>query len=401
MGLSTAFEIACNFTKPEKILLVDEGYFVNSASYNAAGVLATQGAQFFLSPLRKQIVTSTRSYPQWLQKLSKVVGAKEKVDDLFEYSSVDDYYIYNLNDEAEKAVYDKRCRRLKRENANDGIFIEGIPDCLKAMGLNTEKDCSYYQTIYFQNHHTISSKKLLDCLLVAVEKLGVKIAHSSVIDIDRKGQLKLISTNGEEQFIHGKQIILTGGNRTKKLLEKLSYSHRLKSLQGLLLVLEAFDSLKNITNQNKEIMTHLPNKRYLVQKDNSIFYGSINIPVEEDYYEESVQKKYQDILLKEIEELFPSQTIKIKRTQGGHRPYNVDKLPLFGFLTENIWINTAHYKSGLALAPLHAGKMAEMFFKNLESVERKSELKESLFEGDWKEFYPLYPIRKRGLKLFS
>lgn len=360
MGLSIAFRLAHHLSKNQScsITLIDSEKPL-SASSQAAGILATHGAQNFLSPLRRQIVESTRSYPEFLAAIESVLG-KVEVD----YHSITHYHLYDESPKQVQALK-KRLRRLERERAIDWekkLPPEPICSILKQSGFFFGKITG----LKFNSHY-LDPKILLTTLKKAGKALGVKYASGEVIGIhtNRKQDnvtIKYIDKK-REHILTTNKVILATGSETKKNLIRIDQKtkqifpekfYKLKNLTGTILITDPF--LKEFF-PSKKILITLANKRYLLHKSDQAFFGSYNFRKQENG---NMKIKPKTILKQEILSLFPKFNPQTLELLIGKRLYCHDKLPLLGYINRNLFIATALYKSGLALAPLYSKLAADM-----------------------------------------
>lgn len=360
MGLSIAFRLAHHLSKNQScsIILIDsEKSF--SASSQAAGILATHGAQHFLSPLRRQIVESTRSYPEFLTAIESVLG-KIEVD----YHPIIHYHLYDESPE-QTQIFKKRLCRLERERAIDWerkLPPEPICSILKQSDFLSGKITG----LKFNSHY-LDPKILLTTLKKAGKALGVKYAIGEVTGIHTNREQDNVTVKyvgkKREHILTTNKVILATGSETKKILIRIDQKtkqtfpekfHKLKNLTGTILITDPF--LKELF-PSKKILITLTNKRYLLYKPDQAFFGSYDFRKQENG---NMKIEPETILKQEILSLLPKFNPQTLELLTGKRLYYHDKLPLLGYINRNLFIATALYKNGLSLAPLYSKLAADM-----------------------------------------
>ncbi len=358
MGLSCALEEA---KRGKYVVLIDSNPIGQKASHAAAGILVTRDAHTFASAFREFYVRSIQMYPEWLEELTRISGQS------IPFQRVGDYQIFNLeNAEGEKQFLAKT-EQLERERAKRFNVSDKLPEFL-------QKKCPLkrVKVLYFPEEAYVQNRDLMQALLQACIRSGVKILAS--VDIQGIEENAFgVQLKTETGNLQGKQLLISAGAWSGKLLSYLGYSAPLLPVKGQLYRIPKFYS--------ETSMVHYQEDLYFVPRGNSLVIGATT---EAGIWDEGYNDFGKSYLDQKMQDFLPNIPHQPLETWTGLRPRSKDRLPLMGFVNSKhtIALCTGHYKCGISMAPL-----AGICMSNLLNGEKPKYSLE-----------PFDPLRKKGLQ---
>ena len=211
----------------------------------------------------------------------------------------------------------------------------------------------FKQSIWLPHIANVRNPRLLQALLVAVEKLGVKrVVDAEVIGfIVKKQKIVAVKTVGNLRY-QAEQFVLATGAWTAKVALQLNLVLPIHPIKGQMLLYKLEQQVL------KQIVLH--QGHYLIPRaDGHILCGST---VEDTGFDKTTNEQAKQVLMSSAQRILPLlaayQPIK---QWAGLRPASPNGIPFIGKhpAFANLWINAGQFRNGLVLAPASAQLLIE------------------------------------------
>ena len=335
IGCATAYELA---KQGCAVTLFERGMPGSEASGAAAGLLTplTDSAG---SPFERLAVRSWRLYP-------------DLVDELRERTGIDVEYvkrgtIYPLFDADD--VRQAEARVAGREPRDFGIEAWDTADVrVREPALATR----VRGAMFVGANHWVNSQRLVMAYAQAAVTAGVMLRSGTSVSriIVEDGRAHGVVADGDRW--EADAVLLAAGAWTSALAASFGARLRVEPARGQMIAVAHVPPVLNHAVHVEDI--------YLVPRPSGELL--IGATVERVGFQRAVTAEGISSLLATAIDLVPSLgSLPIARTWYGFRPWAPDSLPVLGPWpdVEGLWVATAHFRSGILLAPITARLMTE------------------------------------------
>lgn len=206
----------------------------------------------------------------------------------------------------------------------------------------------FSQGIWLPQIANVRNPRLLQALLVAIERLGGKrIVDAEVLEFFIENQKVIAVKTINNHIYHADQFILATGAWTAKIAQQLNLALPIRPIKGQMLLYKLEQQIL------KQIVLY--KGHYLIPRaDGHILCGST---VEDTGFDKSTTEQATQLLRSSAQAILPllSKYQPIKQW-AGLRPASPNGIPFIGKHPNlvNLWINAGQFRNGLVLAPASA-----------------------------------------------
>lgn len=344
MGLSCGLELARDGAK---VVILDPHPPGLKASWAAAGILVTRGSRHPLSAFRRFYLQSIAAYPAWLAALETESGMA------IPYTEGGDYLVFDCREENGLQAYRDKVAQLEREEAVPWRESRELPAFLLPFSASSSVGKSDWRVLHFENEAYVHNRILLEALIEACRKLGVRFWPDSPAEaaggdaaprLQQAGEAWQIDWQG--QRIQAGHLLIASGAWSRVWLQELGWDCALTPVKGQVALIEK--------PWASTAMLHFREDLYLIPRGNHLLIGATTEP---GIWQEGFTEDGRKILEARLQTALPRLNLNPVDSWSGFRPRTKDRLPLMGALPghRQAWLCTGHYKSGISMAPL-AGK---------------------------------------------
>ena len=340
IGLSISYYLKkSNFA----VVVLEKDKAGMEASYASAGMLAAQSEFEFYEKFMDFCIKSRNMYPDFCKDIETASGISVECQKSGMIRPA-------LNEEHE--IHFKQNYEWQKNHGFEIEFLSG--DELRKIEPKLSKNI--ISGLYTKNDGQVNNRKLMEALITANKKNGVKIVEdTSVIDyLIKNNVINGVKTNNGN--IDADVVVNCAGSWSSLISPKLIPNFEVKPIRGQIVSLQA-----NKKILDKVIFASVLGKGgYIVpRQDNTIILGST---VEDAGFEKNTTKEGINSILKNCFAIIPElKNLKIIDRYCGFRPISSDNLPIMGKTRiENLILATAHYRNGILLAPITAKAVTEI-----------------------------------------
>ena len=340
IGLSISYYLKkSNFD----VIVIEKDKAGMEASYASAGMLAAQSEFEFYEKFMDFCIKSRNMYPDFCKDIENNSGISVE----YQKSGM---IRPALNEEHE--AHFKQNYEWQKNHGFEIEFLSG--DELRKIEPKLSK--KIISGLYTKNDGYVNNRKLMQALIAANKKNGVKIVENiQVTDyLIKNDTINGVKTNNGN--FNADTVVNAAGAWSSLISPKLIPNFEVKPIRGQIVSLQA-----NRKILDKVIFSSVLGKGgYIVpRKDNTIILGST---VEDVGFEKNTTKEGINSILKNCFDIIPElKNLKIIDKYCGFRPIASDSLPIIGKTSiENLIMATAHYRNGVLLAPITAKAVTEI-----------------------------------------
>lgn len=357
IGCASAYELAkagCTVT------VVERGTVGSEASSAAAGMLTVLGSTARPDPLHVLALASWRLYPETVGELRAATG----VD--VEYTTTGTLYALFTADEVR--VAEAQCRGPMAKEI--GLAMLGGPEvCEREPAISKEVRAA----LFVAGDHWVNNQQLTIAYAQAAAGRGVtfRLGVRATGVIVEGGRAAGVVVEGER--VPADAVLITAGAWSGELTASLGAPLPVEPARGQMLALSHVPPLIKHCIHGAEI--------YLVPRVSGELL--IGATVEHVGFVRAVTPGGIGFLIRSALEVVPDLADRpITRTWSGFRPWAPDSLPILGPWAgiPGLTVATAHFRSGILLAPITARLMKELIVDGKPSLDLTPFLPERFLE---------------------
>ena len=346
IGLSLAYDLARHGLRP---YVVERGEVGQEASWAGAGIIPASKQVARDQPYDQLAGLSSALHPEWSAQLHEATGIDNGYRPCGGIYLARDPETWHALEMAADDWYGRKLQ-VNKLDANSLSELEPTLACsLRATGWPQRVLAAYH----LPDEAQVRNPWHVKALLRACEQLGVTISlQCEVIGFEVSGG-RMTGVRTQQGLISAESFIVCAGAWTRRLLETMGISVRVKPILGQIVLFRGEQViLQRVINDGP---------RYLVPRDDGrVLVGS----TEEDVgFEKRTTESGIDGLKKFCREICPAVAdLPIEKTWSGLRPATTDGLPYLGPVPglSNAFVAAGHYRSGLHLSPGTAVVMSQL-----------------------------------------
>lgn len=336
IGLSVAREIANR--KLGSVMLVDKGLVGSEASGAAAGMLAAQAESGHGGQFLDLCIASRNLYPGFSEQLLDETG----IDIGLERSGTF-YLAFDKDDSLE-------IRKRFEWQRDAGLRVELLS---REEILSEEKTLSpeLIEGLSFPDDWQVENRKLVSALRESLTRLGVDVVEGCEVVSMSSGKSGVgVTTRGSKH--EAAQVVVCAGAWASTIASDVDIPE-VRPVKGQ--ILEYACERANLPTR----VIYSPRGYIVPRPDGHLIAGSTM--EDADYDKTPTQGGAEQIRMK-VEEILPSLAgMRESDHYAGLRPLGRNQIPFIGRLEdERILAATGHFRNGILLAPLTAGKIADL-----------------------------------------
>ena len=352
IGLSSAYRLA---QKGMQVTLVEAGKCGERATTASLGVLMP-----YVPTVEKPTAILQRTSLEMYEDFAKELVEFSGVDIEFEkLGHLQVLHSEKQLDKAKKAV--ERSNELdKKVNGQPAFELLTIE---QAKELEPNLQDGGLACMYSRMTANLSTTKLVEALMTACNKLGVKIIEDTPVEdiIIEEGKAVGIKTQTEE--LRAANVLIATGAYSAKFKHVISNLGEILSQKGEALELK-------LKERKFDRLVKMAGFYALCKKDGTTFIGSTSSRKPD--FSEDVKEKSIKMLIKGGQRILPEiSEDDIVRAWAGHRPHSYLGSPLLGRCNEaeNLFVATGHGKIGICTAPFTAAIISSLVADNDELID--------------------------------
>jgi len=314
-----------------KVTLFERGQPGTEASWAAGGILAPQVEANHADDFFRLAAASRDLYPAFAGSLKKETGVDVELDETGTL-----YLGFSEKDEAEL--------RLRYEwQSSEGLSVEWLTaDDARALEpcISSHVRCA----LRFPNDLQVENRRLLEALLIANDKLGMRLATTTNVIELRIEAGKVLGVETSAGFAAAPVVVLAAGAWTSRIKSN-SALISIEPVRGQMLCFES----------RPQIARHViySSRGYLVpRRDGRLLAGSTT---EQVGFDRRVTGDGVNAIRSLASEISPAtEQLPLIDSWAGFRPRAEDDLPVLGPDDESdgLFYATGHYRNGILLAPI-------------------------------------------------
>ena len=337
IGLSIARELARRGMRD--ITLIERGELGKEASWAAGGILAPQVEADKPNEFFHLSCSSRDRYSEFAAALTAETGIDVELDKTGTL-----YLGFNADDEREM-------RRRYEWQTREGLQLEWLM-AEEARRLEPNISDQIHCALLFPNDYQVENRQLVNALIAANERLGVKLITNCEVRSVRMEKNRVIGVESSEGYVAAPVIVAAAGAWTSQLMpEQASSGLKIEPVRGQMVCFNAPRLVRHVIYSSRG---------YLVpRRDGRLLAGSTSEHV-------GFEKRVTDDGMKSITsmaaEIAPAlKDLPVDDSWAGFRPHAVDDLPVLGPDAEvkGLFYATGHYRNGILLAPITAELIAD------------------------------------------
>jgi len=328
IGLSIAYELA---GQGASVQVLERGQFGQEASWAGAGMIIPADTRLAPTIDARLQAESFVRWPGWSRQL-------------YEESGIDNGFMncggIQLSSDSSGIELARSAQQLR----GCGAIVEELDaDQLRLLEPNMNPDIT--NAIHLPQMCQVRNPRHLKALLTACHVRGVVLtAGATVTGFERQGA-RLIAANTTTGAIRAGQFVVCGGAWSESILASANCSVEVEPVRGQIVLLDDF------TKPLRRIVEVGP--RYLVPRaDGKILIGSTE---EWTGFNKGNTAEAVAELIRFATNLVPTlKSAGVARFWSGLRPHAKRGIPYLGQVpeTENLFVATGHFRSGLMLSPI-------------------------------------------------
>lgn len=314
-----------------KVTLIERGQPGSEASWAAGGILAPQVEADHADDFFRLAAASRDLYPAFAGSLKKETGVDVELDETGTL-----YLGFSEKDEAEL--------RLRYEwQSSEGLSVEWLTaDEARALEpcISSHVRCA----LRFPNDLQVENRRLVEALLIANDKLGMRLVTNTNVSELRIEAGKVLGVETSAGFAAAPVVVLAAG----------AWTSRIKS-NGALIRIEPVRGQMLCFDSRPQMVRHVifSSRGYLVpRRDGRLLAGSTT---EQVGFDRRVTGDGVNAIRSLAIEISPAtEQLPLIDSWAGFRPRAEDDLPVLGpdGESEGLFYATGHYRNGILLAPI-------------------------------------------------
>ena len=325
------------------VTVIEKNNAALEASYASAGMLAAQSECDFYENFMDFCIKSRDMYADYCKDIENASGINVE----YQKSGM---IRPALNEEQEKHL--KSNYEWQKKRGFEIEFLSGE----ELRNIEPKLSPNIISGLYTKNDGQVNNRELVEALILANKKNGVKIIENCEVKdyIIRANKVNGVKT--DKGNMEADIVVNAAGAWSSMISKDLIPNFEVKPIRGQLVSLQA----------DKEILKQvifasiLGKGGYIVPRDDrTIILGSTmeEIGVEKRNTEEGINS-----ILKTCFNIVPEfKNLKIKEKWCGLRPVSEDSLPIIGKTNiDGLILATAHFRNGILLAPITAKAITEL-----------------------------------------
>jgi len=338
IGLSVARALAKRGL--HNVIVVDKNEFGREASWAAGGILAPQVEADKDDDFFRIACASRDLYPQFTEALQSETGIDAQLD-----TTGTLYAAFADDEEAEF-----RARFVWQQS--QGLAVEWL-DPESARKLEPELSERVCCALRFPNDFQVENRRLVSALLIANERLGVRLNQGCEALAIRTENGRVAGIETAHGFISAPFVVLAAGAWTSSIASSTALPQiEIKPVRGQMLSF----------NPNEQLARHViySSRGYLIPRsDGRLLAGSTT---ETAGFEKRVTSEAVSAITSMAVEILPAlASLPVGASWAGFRPCAKDGLPVLGPTKriDGLFYATGHYRNGILLAPITGELIAE------------------------------------------
>jgi glycine oxidase len=313
------------------VMLIERGRPGTEASWAAGGILAPQVEADSADDFFRLACASRDLYPSFADSLKEQTGIDVELDRTGTL-----YLGFTTEDEHE-------LRRRFEWQSSDGLSVEWLT-AQEAQSLESCISAKVRCGLRFPNDHQIENRRLVQALLLANKKLGVRLVTDCSVNELRIENGKVSGVDSSLGFIAAPIVVVAAGAWTS-LIKSMPLEIEVEPIRGQMLCFEA----------RPQIARHViySSRGYLVpRRDGRLLAGSTT---ERAGFDKRVTDDGMSALKSMAMEILPAiAALPLAESWAGFRPRSADNFPVLGPCEEidGLFYATGHYRNGILLAPI-------------------------------------------------
>ena len=350
IGLSTAIQL---LLKGAKVTVLERSRVGLESSWAGGGILSPIYPWNYPAAINRLCEYSNQLFPQWISYLTKLSG----IDPEYVVSGM---RILTFPD---RNKIEDWCREynIKMKYSLMSEAYLSSDQFLHQNILDKEDDLS----VFLPEIAQVRNPRLLKALHKALLKLGGRIIENcdvNALNVSNHKINALITSNGQ---IDADDYVVCAGAWSKELLVKSASGVDVKPIRGEMLLFK-FDTPPIANILVKEDVYVIP------RKDGFLLVGST---LEDVGFDKKITMNARTYLYEKAQELLPAlKEMPIIKQWAGLRPFSEKALPYIGRHSSipNLFINTGHYRYGIAMAPASAEILVNEIIKQPQRLDTSS-----------------------------
>ena len=348
IGLSLARELHKNGVR--KITILEQGEIGKESSFAAAGMLTPQAEADQIDDFFRFSCESRDLYPKFADELLNETGIDIELDKTGSLCLAFD----------KSDVEEIRHRFKLQKNAGNEVEYLSAAETHK---LEPFVSPDSLESLFFPNDWQVENTELLRALQKFAEINGINILEQTQIEKLEKKDGKVccaVSSEGKEFFADYFVIASGAWSSLIDFDEDKFPMPKVKPIRGQML---SFHTAKRLFSH----VIYSPRGYIVPRKQGRILAGST---IEDVGFEKTTTEEGIETIRENTLEITPAvANLPMDKKWAGLRPKSTDGLPIIGNFTEveNLFAATAHYRSGILLAPMTAKILTDKIVKGVNS----------------------------------
>ncbi|HEU5238997.1 MAG TPA: glycine oxidase ThiO [Pyrinomonadaceae bacterium] len=338
IGLSIARALAKYGVR--NVIVVERNEFAREASWAAGGILAPQVEADEDDNFFRIACASRDLYPEFTKALQSETGIDVQLD-----TTGTLYVAFAEDEEAEF-----RARFAWQQGQH--LAVEWLdPDGARKLEPLLSERVRY--ALRFPNDFQVENRRLVNALLMANERLGVRLSRDCEAIAIRTEKARAAGIETTQGFISAPLIVLAAGAWTSSIASSTALPQiEIKPVRGQMLSF----------NPSKQLARHViySSRGYLIPRsDGRLLAGSTT---ETAGFEKRVTDEGVYAINSMAVEILPALAwLPVDTSWAGFRPCAKDGLPVLGPTKQidGLFYATGHYRNGILLAPITGELIAE------------------------------------------
>ena len=320
-----------------KVTLIERGQPGAEASWAAGGILAPQVEADHPDDFFRLAAASRDLYPAFAASLKSESGVDVELDQTGTIYA-------GFTDEDEKDL-----RARYEWQSSEGLSVEWLT-AEEAHQLEPHVSPRVQCGLRFPNDYQIENRRLVEALLIANDKLGMRLLKDTVVGELRIEGGRIMGVETSSGFAAAPVVVLAAGAWTS-LIKSNGAQIQIEPVRGQMLCFES----------RPQIVRHViySSRGYLVpRRDGRLLAGSTT---EQAGFDKRVTGEGERAIRSMANEIAPTtEHLPLIGSWAGFRPRAADDLPVLGPDPEidGLFYATGHYRNGILLTPITADSIA-------------------------------------------
>lgn len=320
-----------------KVTLIERGQPGAEASWAAGGILAPQVEADHPDDFFRLAAASRDLYPAFAASLKSESGVDVELDQTGTIYA-------GFTDEDEKEL-----RARYEWQSSEGLSVEWLT-AEEAHQLEPHVSPRVQCGLRFPNDYQIENRRLVEALLIANDKLGMRLLKDTVVGELRIEGGRIMGVETSSGFAAAPAVVLAAG-AWASLIKSNGAQIQIEPVRGQMLCFES----------RPQIARHViySSRGYLVpRRDGRLLAGSTT---EQAGFDKRVTGEGERAIRSMANEIAPAtEHLPLIGSWAGFRPRAADDLPVLGPDPEidGLFYATGHYRNGILLTPITADSIA-------------------------------------------